>query len=88
MAGKEISRRTFIKGIAAGAVTLGTVGVLDAVSKPKTGVKLPDDIDLERFKDAVREVSEGYECGVGLENYSDIKEGDVFECFVMEQITD
>ncbi len=45
MAGKEISRRTFIKGIAAGAVTLGTVGVLDAVSKPKTGVKLPDDIE-------------------------------------------
>ncbi|MBQ8130455.1 MAG: translation initiation factor IF-2, partial [Clostridia bacterium] len=41
---------------------------------------------LQRFKDAVREVSEGYECGVGLENYSDIKEGDVIECFLMEQI--
>ena len=41
---------------------------------------------LQRFKDAVREVAEGYECGVGLENYSDIKEGDVIECFMMEQI--
>ncbi|MBR6322622.1 MAG: translation initiation factor IF-2, partial [Lachnospiraceae bacterium] len=41
---------------------------------------------LQRFKDAVREVSEGYECGVGLENYSDIKEGDVIECFIMEQV--
>ena len=41
---------------------------------------------LQRFKDAVREVAEGYECGVGLENYSDIKEGDVIECFTMEQI--
>ena len=41
---------------------------------------------LQRFKDAVREVSEGYECGVGLENYGDIKEGDVIECFLMEQV--
>ncbi|MCR4708245.1 MAG: translation initiation factor IF-2 [Clostridiales bacterium] len=41
---------------------------------------------LQRFKDAVREVAEGYECGVGLENYSDIKEGDVIECFIMEQV--
>ena len=41
---------------------------------------------LQRFKDAVREVAEGYECGVGLENYSDIKNGDVIECFLMEEI--
>ncbi len=36
---------------------------------------------LKRFKDDVREVMKGYECGVGLENYNDIKEGDVFEAF-------
>ena len=41
---------------------------------------------LQRFKDAVKEVKEGYECGVCLENYTDIKEGDVIECFVMEEI--
>ncbi len=41
---------------------------------------------LQRFKDSVREVAEGYECGVGLENYSDIKNGDVVECFLMEEI--
>ena len=41
---------------------------------------------LQRFKDSVREVAEGYECGVGLENYGDIKVGDVIECFAMEQI--
>ena len=41
---------------------------------------------LQRFKDAVKEVKDGYECGVTLENYSDIKEGDVIECFVMEEI--
>ena len=41
---------------------------------------------LQRFKDAVKEVADGYECGVCLENFSDIKEGDVIECFVMEEI--
>ena len=41
---------------------------------------------LQRFKDAVKEVADGYECGVCLENYTDIKEGDVIECFMMEEI--
>ncbi len=41
---------------------------------------------LRRFKDDVKEVASGYECGIGLENYNDIKEGDVIECFVMEEI--
>ena len=41
---------------------------------------------LKRFKDDVKEVQHGYECGVGLENYNDIKEGDVVECFMMEEI--
>jgi len=36
---------------------------------------------LRRFKDDVREVKEGYECGLGLENYNDIKVGDILECF-------
>ncbi len=41
---------------------------------------------LRRFKDDVREVAEGYECGVGLENYNDIKVDDVIECFTEEEI--
>lgn len=41
---------------------------------------------LRRFKDDVREVATGYECGVLLEKYNDIKEGDVIEAFVMEEI--
>ena len=41
---------------------------------------------LRRFKDDVREVATGYECGIGLENYNDIKENDVVECFIMEEI--
>ena len=48
-----------------------------------------DEIDsLRRFKDDVKEVSEGYECGVGLKKYGDIKEGDIFEAFIMEEYRD
>jgi translation initiation factor IF-2 len=41
---------------------------------------------LQRFKDSVKEVAAGYECGMSIEKFNDIREGDVFECFVMEQI--
>lgn len=41
---------------------------------------------LKRFKDDVREVSEGYECGIGFERYQDIKEGDIIEVFRMEEV--
>jgi len=41
---------------------------------------------LRRFKDDVREVANNYECGIALEKFNDIKEGDVIECFAMEQI--
>ena len=43
---------------------------------------------LQRFKDSVKEVAANYECGMSIEKYNDIKEGDIFECFVMEQIKD
>ena len=41
---------------------------------------------LKRFKDDAKEVASGYECGIGIENYNDIKEGDVIECFHMAEI--
>ncbi len=41
---------------------------------------------LRRFKDEVREVKEGYECGMAFENYQDIQVGDVIECFEMEEV--
>ena len=41
---------------------------------------------LRRFKDDVKEVAAGYECGVGIENYNDIKEGDVIEAFAMVEV--
>ncbi|MCL4486015.1 MAG: translation initiation factor IF-2 [Nitrospirae bacterium] len=41
---------------------------------------------LKRFKDDVREVAAGYECGISLENFRDIKVGDLIECFVQEKV--
>jgi translation initiation factor IF-2 len=41
---------------------------------------------LRRFKDDAKEVAQGYECGIGIEDYNDIKEGDVIECFRMVEI--
>lgn len=41
---------------------------------------------LKRFKDDAKEVTENFECGIGLENFNDIKDGDVIECFIMEEI--
>jgi translation initiation factor IF-2 len=41
---------------------------------------------LRRFKDDVKEVREGFECGIGIENFNDIKVGDVIECFRTDQI--
>ncbi|MDR1693261.1 MAG: translation initiation factor IF-2 [Oscillospiraceae bacterium] len=41
---------------------------------------------LKRFKDDAREVASGYECGISIERYSDVREGDIIEAFVMEEI--
>ncbi len=41
---------------------------------------------LQRFKDAVKEVTAGYECGMSILKFNDIREGDIFECFVMEEV--
>ncbi len=43
---------------------------------------------LRRFKDDVKEVAEGYECGIGLERFNDIKVGDILEAYIMEEVTE
>ena len=41
---------------------------------------------LKRFKDDAKEVKQGYECGLTIHNYNDIKEGDIIEAFIMEEV--
>ena len=56
----------------------------------RDGIVVTEDeiASLRRFKDDVKEVKEGYECGIGLNKYNDIKEGDVFEAFIIEEYRD
>lgn len=41
---------------------------------------------LKRFKDDVKEVNAGYECGLSVSNYNDIKDGDIIEAYIMAQV--
>ena len=54
----------------------------------RDGIVIAEDeiSSLKRFKDDMREVAEGYECGVGLDRFNDIKEGDIYEAFIMEEV--
>ena len=56
----------------------------------RDGIVITEDSisSLRRFKDDVKEVASGFECGIGLEKFNDIKEGDIFEAFMMEEYRD
>ena len=75
-------------GIVAGCYILeGKVARSALIRVVRDGIVLAEDkIDsLRRFKDDVKEVAQGYECGIGLERFNDIKEGDIFESFIIEE---
>ena len=68
----------------------GTINRNEGVRVVRDGIVIHEGelASLRRFKDDVKEVATGYECGMSIEKYNDIKEGDIFECFKMEQIKD
>ena len=90
--GKVEVRQTFkVSGVG----TIAGAYVLEGKIERNAGVRvIREDIvihtgklaSLKRFKDDAKEVAKGYECGMQIENYNDIKEGDVIEVFVMEQV--
>ena len=59
----------------------------DSIRVVRDGIVIADDkmASLKRFKDDVKEVAQGYECGIGLEKYNDIREGDIYEAYVIEE---
>ncbi len=76
-------------GTIAGSYVLdGKVTRAAKIRVVRDGVVVAEDeiASLRRFKDDVREVASGYECGISLERYNDIKEGDILEAFVMEEV--
>ena len=76
--------------IAGSYVTNGKVTRACQIRVVRDGIVIAEDAiaSLRRFKDDVKEVAQGYECGIGLEKFADIKEGDVFEAFIMEEYRD
>ena len=80
---------TISKLLIAGCYVLeGKVTNSSKVRIIRDGIVLHDDVidSLRRFKDDVKEVAQGYECGITLEKYRDLKEGDVFEIYDMEEV--
>ena len=76
--------------IAGSYITSGKVTRACQIRVVRDGIVIFEDkIDsLRRFKDDVKEVAQGFECGIGLEKFSDLKEGDVFEAFIIEEYKD
>lgn len=78
-------------GIVAGSYVLdGKIGRSDLIRVVRDGIVIADDkmSSLKRFKDDAKEVSAGYECGITLEKFTDIKVGDIFEAYIMEEYRD
>lgn len=85
---REIFKVSKIGTIAGSYVTDGKIRRDAGVRVIRDGVVIYEgEIDtLKRFKDDVKEVAQNYECGITVEKFNDIKEGDVFEAYVMEEI--
>ncbi len=76
-------------GVIAGCyVTSGKVTRGSTVHVIRDGIELHTGkiTSLKRFKDDAKEVEKGYECGIGIENFNDLKEGDIFEAFEIQKI--
>ena len=84
---RDIIRIKSIGNIAGSYVKSGRVQRDAGIRVIRDGIVIAEDkiASLQRFKDSVKEVQEGYECGIGLEKYNDIKEGDIFEVYKIEE---
>lgn len=87
---REVYTVSSVGSIAGSLVTSGTIRRNGKVRVMRNGKEIADTPikNLKRFKDDVKDVSSGYECGISLENWNDIKPGDIFECYVVEEYRD
>jgi translation initiation factor IF-2 len=85
---REIFKVPGVGAVAGAYITDGKVQRNAEVRLVRDGIVIHEGkiSSLKRFKDDVRDVAQGYECGIGIDNFNDIKEGDVIEAFTMEEI--
>ena len=84
---RQVYKISGVGTVAGSYVLSGKVSRDGQVRVVRDGIVIAEDqIDsLRRFKNDVKEVAENYECGITLQKFSDIKEGDIFEIFKMEE---
>ncbi|MFI3169087.1 MAG: translation initiation factor IF-2 [Faecalibacterium sp.] len=87
---REVYKISSVGTVAGCRVTSGKITRDSQVRVVRDGIVITEDAisTLRRFKDDVKEVADGYECGVTLEKFADVKEGDVYEAFKMEEYRD
>ncbi len=87
---RQVYKITGVGTIAGCYILDGKVYRNDLLRIVREGIIVGDDkmISLRRFKDDVKEVAQGYECGIGLERFTDIREGDIYETYVIEEYRD
>ena len=87
---RQVYKISNVGTIAGSYVVNGKISRNAEIRVVRDGIVVAEDklLSLRRFKDDVKEVAQGYECGIGLEKFNDIKEGDVFEAFIMEEYRD
>ncbi|MBP3704645.1 MAG: translation initiation factor IF-2, partial [Clostridia bacterium] len=87
---REVYKITNVGMVIGGHVTSGKIVRNAQVRLVRDGIIVADDkiASLRRFKDDVREVADGYDCGITLERFSDIKIGDILEAYEMEEYRD
>ena len=87
---RQVYKISNVGTVAGCRVTSGKITRDSKVRVVRDGIVITEDeiASLKRFKDDAKEVAEGYECGVTLEKFADVKEGDVYEAFKMEEYRD
>ena len=87
---RQVYKISNVGTVAGCRVTSGKITRDSQVRVVRDGIVIAEDeiASLKRFKDDAKEVAEGYECGVTLEKFADVKEGDVYEAFKMEEYRD
>ncbi len=87
---RQVYKITNVGQVAGCYVVDGKIGRNDLIRVVRDGIIIADDkmSSLKRFKDDVKDVATGYECGITLEKFNDFKEGDIFEGYIMEEYRD
>ncbi|MBQ9937390.1 MAG: translation initiation factor IF-2 [Oscillospiraceae bacterium] len=87
---RQVYKLSGVGAVAGCYVTVGKVTRHSKIRVVRDGIVIAEDelSSLKRFKDDVKEVASNYECGMALEKFNDIKEGDIFEAFITEEYRD